>query len=65
MVRETAAPVDRVAGKAGKALLGHASLNSTQACLGLGVQDLALMVERSQPRETARGGDDAVWCSLV
>lgn len=47
-------------GRVVAALLGHASLNSTHVYLGLEVPDLARMVERSQPRATARGGDDAV-----
>jgi site-specific recombinase XerD len=35
-----------------QALLGHASLSSTQVYLGLDVTDLARMLERSHPRET-------------
>ena len=34
-----------------QALLGHASLSSTQVYLGLDVTDLARMIEQSHPRE--------------
>jgi site-specific recombinase XerD len=37
-----------------QALLGHASLNSTQVYLGLEVSDLARMLERSHPRERVK-----------